>query len=100
MVHTVGYPAESPEAGGQRPRLPFEERYYLNRYAQAFPRDAEVVEGLKGDKMIQQPAPLSWRWAELEYLARALDIPAIFGEEVEGITREMVKEMSETSGES
>jgi nitroreductase len=100
VVQTVGYPAESPEAGGQRPRLPFEQRYYLNRYAETFPRDPEVVEGLKRDKMLQKPAPLPWRWAELEYLARALDIPPIFGEEVEGITQEMLKEMSETSGKS
>jgi nitroreductase len=75
VVQTVGYPAESPEAGGQRPRLPFEQRYYLSRYAETFPRDPEVVEGLERDKMLQKPAPLPWRWAELEYLARALGRP-------------------------
>jgi hypothetical protein len=42
-------------------------------------------------------APSPWRWEELRYLARALNIPPIFGEEVTGITQEMMKEMSESS---
>lgn len=82
VVQTVGYPAESAEAGGQRPRLPFEEKFFLNRAGQAFPRDPAVVEGLQRDKMIQNPAPAPWRRAELAYLARALAIPPIFGEEM------------------
>jgi nitroreductase len=97
LIQTVGYPAESPEAGGQRPRLPFEDLYFLNRYGESFPRDPKVVEGLERDKMLQDPAPLPWRWAELEYLARAFDIPPIFGEEISEITQEMMKEMSESS---
>jgi nitroreductase len=95
VVQTVGYPAESPEAGGQRPRLPFEDRYFLNRCGEMFPRDPAVVEGLKGDRMIQEKAPLPWRQAELEYLARALGIPAIFGEEVGELTENIMKDMSE-----
>jgi len=74
VTQTVGYPAECPEAGGQRPRLPFETLFQLNSYDQPFPRSEEVVEELKRDKMIQDPAPLPWREAELEYLRRALDI--------------------------
>lgn len=97
VVQTVGYPAESPEAGGQRPRLPFEELYFLNGYGKPFGRDPKVVEDLKRDKMLQEPAPLPWRFEELRFLARALNIPPIFGEEVTGITQEMMKEMSEPS---
>jgi len=52
----VGYPAESYNAGGQRPRPPFEEQYFLNTYGNPFPRDPAVVEELKQAKMIQEPA--------------------------------------------
>ncbi len=96
-VQTVGYPAESPEAGGQRPRLPFEDLYFLNNYGESYPRDEEVVEDLKRDRMLQAPAPLPWRFEELEYLAKALDIPPIFGEEVTEISKEIMEEMSEGS---
>src|SRR5512143_5431 len=57
VVQTVGYPAESPEAGGQRPRLPFERLYSLNRCDQVFPRNEVVVEELKRDRMLQAPGP-------------------------------------------
>lgn len=95
VLQTVGYPAESPEAGGQRPRQPFESLYFLNRYGQGYPRDPHVVEELKHDKMIQEPGPLPWRWAELEYLGRALGIPPIFGEEVGEMTQHIMKDMME-----
>jgi len=74
LLQTVGYPAESPEAGGQRPRRPFEELFHLNGFGQPFPRDAEVVKELERDRMLQAPAPLPWREAELEYLQKALGI--------------------------
>ena len=96
VVQTVGYPAESPEAGGQRPRLPFEEQYFLNKCGQPFPRDEKVVEGLKQDKMIQSQAPLPWRFAELAYLARALEISPIFGDEVPEMTQHIMKDMMDT----
>jgi nitroreductase len=95
VVQTVGYPAESPEAGGQRPRLPFEQKFFLNRVNQPFPRDPEVVESLKRDKMIQPSAPAPWRRAELTYLSRALDIPPIFGEEITEMTENIMKEVME-----
>ena len=56
VTQTVGYPAESAEAGGQRPRLPFEELFQLNNYGEAFPRDPEVVSELERDRMIQGQA--------------------------------------------
>ncbi len=74
VLQTVGYPAESPEAGGQRPRQPFEKLFHMNGYGTPFPRSPEVVEELKRDKMLQQPGPLPWREAELEYLRVALGI--------------------------
>ena len=40
----MGYPAEDPDAGGQRPKLPFEQKFFLNRCDEPFPRDATVVE--------------------------------------------------------
>ncbi len=74
LLQTVGYPAESAEAGGQRPRQPFEKIFQMNNYATPFPRSEQVVAELKNDKMLQAPAPLPWREAELEYLKKALGI--------------------------
>ncbi|MCZ7527178.1 MAG: nitroreductase family protein [Acidimicrobiia bacterium] len=74
VTQTVGYPAESPEAGGQRPRRPFEELFHLNAYGNAFPRDPAVVEDLRREGMIQDPAPLPWREEELEVLTRGLGL--------------------------
>ena len=75
VLQTVGYPAEHWEAGGQRPREPFEERFYLNGYGTPFPRDPDVVDELTHDKMFTRPGPLPYREAELEYLRKALDVP-------------------------
>ena len=74
LLQTVGYPAESPEAGGQRPRQPFEKLFHMNGYGTPFPRSPEVVAELQADRMLQDPAPLPWREAELEYLKNALGI--------------------------
>jgi nitroreductase len=74
LLQTVGYPAESPEAGGQRPRRPFEELFFMNRYGEAFPRSAAVVDELTDDGMFTAPAPMPWREEELEFLRRALGL--------------------------
>lgn len=74
LLQTVGYPAESPEAGGQRPRQPFESLFHLNRFGQPFPRSAEVVEELTKDGLFTAPAPLPYREAELEYLKHSLGL--------------------------
>lgn len=74
VLQTVGYPAESPEAGGQRPRQPFEKLFHMNGFGNPFPRSPEVVEELKRDKLLQAPAPLPYRESELEYLRVALGI--------------------------
>jgi nitroreductase len=75
VLMCVGYPAESKEAGGQRPRLPFEELFALNEVGNPYPRDPEVVEELKRSKLLQRPAPLPWRQQELEYLQKGLGLP-------------------------
>ncbi len=74
VTQTVGYPAESPDAGGQRPRQAFESLFQLNSYEKPFPRDPKVVEELESDGMVQQQAPVSWREEEILYLRRALDL--------------------------
>ena len=75
LLQTVGYPAESWEAGGQRPRQPFEKLFHMNEYGTPFPRSEEVVAELTEDGLFTRPAPLPWREAELEWLKKALDIP-------------------------
>jgi nitroreductase len=75
LLMCVGYPAESWEAGGQRPRQPFEQLFFFNEMGKPFPRSEKVVEELKQAKMLQQPAPLPWRDEELRYLQRALNLP-------------------------
>lgn len=74
-VMLVGYPAESWEAGGQRPRPPFEELYYEGKVGNPFKRDEKVVEQLKEANMIQAPAPLPWRRDEIRALARMFGLP-------------------------
>ena len=69
-LQLLGYPAESPEAGGQRPRRPFEELFSLGRWGSPFPRDPAVVEELRAGGLIGEPAPLPGREEELEHLAR------------------------------
>ncbi len=71
----VGYPGESVEAGGQRPREPLEEDFFELRYGHPFYREPAVVERLKAELMIQEPAPLSWRFDELRGMARKYGLP-------------------------
>jgi len=75
ILQCVGYRAEGIEAGGQRPRRPFESLFSLNEVGSPFPRSEEVVQELEEARMIQTPAPLPWRQAELEYLQKALGLP-------------------------
>ncbi|HVA42016.1 MAG TPA: nitroreductase family protein [Acidimicrobiales bacterium] len=74
LLQTVGYPAENPEAGGQRPRQPFEKLFHLNKFGEPFPRSTEVVEELTRDGVFSSPAPRPYREAELEYLRNALGL--------------------------
>jgi nitroreductase len=74
-VMLVGYPAESWEAGGQRPRPPFEEMYFEGDINTPFTRDGGVVEKLKSAKMITRPAPIPERKQEIMELAERLNLP-------------------------
>ncbi|MBX7161979.1 MAG: nitroreductase family protein [Acidimicrobiia bacterium] len=74
-IMTVGYPAESRDGGGQRPREPFENMFHLGRYGTEFPRDPEVVEDLEERRMLQDPAPAPWRKAELRALSAMFGLP-------------------------
>jgi nitroreductase len=73
-VMSVGYPAESWEAGGQTQRAPIEELFHEMEHGQPFKPDPKVDEELKAAKLIQEPAPLPWRDAELKYLVKALNL--------------------------
>ncbi|MCP4959069.1 MAG: hypothetical protein GY925_07330 [Actinomycetia bacterium] len=75
MLQTVGYPAEHWEAGGQRPRQPFEDLFHMNEYGNPYPRSDEVIEELTEDGFFTRPGPLPYREAELEWLKEALDVP-------------------------
>jgi hypothetical protein len=73
-IMSVGYPAESWEAGGQTVKAPFEELFFETEYGRPMKEDPQVVEELKQEKLIQEPAPLPWRDEELKYVVRGLGI--------------------------
>lgn len=76
VLQTVGYPAENPNGGGQRPRVPFECSFFLNDAGTPFPRDPAVVESLRADGMIQDAAPLPGRDEEIKEIAARYNLPA------------------------
>ena len=75
VAQTVGYPVESPDAGGQRPRLDFEQLFQLNSYDNPFPRSVDVVGELTDDKLLQPAAPLPGREDAVEALREKYDLP-------------------------
>ena len=74
-IQLVGYSAEDIEAGGQRPRTPFEQIYFEGRYGSPYERDEKVVEQLVEDGMIMPQAPYPWRKDELRALSRMFGLP-------------------------
>jgi hypothetical protein len=74
-LQLVGHPAESPDGGGQRPRMPFEELYAEMRWGTPFARDPAIVEDLAQEGLIQPPGPLPGRFEELEHLSRMFGNP-------------------------
>lgn len=74
LLQTVGYPLEHWEAGGQRPRMPFEQLFHKNSFDTPFPRSEEVVEELTEEGMFTTPGPLPDRDEELEFLKHALGL--------------------------
>ena len=75
VVQTLGYPAEKLDAGGQRPRLPFEQLFQLNSYDNPFPRSPAVVAELEKTRLLQPQAKLPGREEELEALRQKYDLP-------------------------
>lgn len=75
VAQTVGYPFENPDAGGQRPRLPFEKLFQLNSLDNPFPRAQEVIDGLTRDKLFQPAAPLPGREEQVEEIRKKFDLP-------------------------
>ncbi len=71
---TVGYPAEDPRAGGQRPRRPFEEMFFEGKFGKPFKRDKRVVELLRKLGLIQDEAPLPNRLNEINTLTKAFGL--------------------------
>jgi len=74
LLQSVGYPAESWEAGGQTPKTPFGEMFFEMSHGQSFVEDPAVEKELWDAKLIQEQAPLPWRDAELRYVAGALGL--------------------------
>lgn len=74
LLQTVGYPLEHWEAGGQRPRMPFEKLFHKNSFDTPYPRSQEVVDDLGKQGMFTRPAPLPDRDEELEFMKHALGL--------------------------
>jgi len=71
---SVGYPAESWEAGGQTVKAPYDSLFFEMEHGKPFKLSPKVEEELKQAGMVQEPAPLPWREAELKYVQQALDL--------------------------
>src|SRR5258708_10515824 len=67
-VLLVGYPAEDPLTGGQRPREPLAETCFWGSFDNPIESDPKVVELLREKKMIQAEAPSPWRMQEVAAL--------------------------------
>ena len=75
QIQIVGYPSESPDGGGRRPRPPFEDLYFADTWGNSIPADPEVDAQLQESGMLQPEAPLPWRAAEVRALASLYGLP-------------------------
>lgn len=71
----VGYPAEDPLTGGQRPRRSISTMAYLNNLDTPWEEDPAVTEKLKAAGLIQDPIDAEKRAAEVRQLARRFGLP-------------------------
>jgi len=67
--HAVGYPLESADAGGQRPRLKFEKLFHDNAFGVPYASEPATVELLREKGLIQEQAPLPGRIEEVVSIA-------------------------------
>ncbi|MGH7897603.1 MAG: nitroreductase family protein [Candidatus Binatia bacterium] len=74
-VQLVGHPLEDREAGGQRPRLPYEQLFFEQEYGRPLARDPRVVQTLEREGLLRAPMPKPGRFEELKRLARDLGYP-------------------------
>jgi len=75
LALVFGYSVESPEAGGQRPRPPWESVCFDGHARTPFRRDPAVVATLEAAGLIQEPAPIGWRAEEVRALSRGFELP-------------------------
>lgn len=71
----VGYPAEDPLTGGQRPRRSISTMAYLNNLDTPFEEDPAVTEDLRAAGLIQNEIDAEKRAAEVRQLARRFGLP-------------------------
>jgi hypothetical protein len=67
--HAIGYPLESADAGGQRPRLRLERLFHDNAFGRPFASDPAAVALLQEKGLIQEQAPLPGRLDEIVAIA-------------------------------
>jgi hypothetical protein len=67
--HAVGDPLESPDAGGQRPRLKFDRLLHDNAFGRPYASDPATVEVLREAGLVQEQAPLPGRLDEIVAIA-------------------------------
>lgn len=74
-VMLVGYPAEDPQTGGQRPRRAISDFCFLNSLDTPFPEDSATTDRLKREGLIQDPVDKEKRTAEVRKLAQRFGLP-------------------------
>jgi hypothetical protein len=74
-VLLVGYPAEHPQTGGQRPRRSISASAYLNNLDTPWPEDPTTTERLKREGLIQDPVDVPTRMEEVRGLAQRFGLP-------------------------
>jgi nitroreductase len=76
VAQTVGYPLESADGGGQRPRRDFGHLFRLNSFENPFPRSEAVVEELTREGLFQKQAEgTPEREEEIEAIRAKYDLP-------------------------
>jgi len=71
----VGYPAEDPLTGGQRPRRSISSMAYVNNLDTPWEEIPAVTERLKAEGLIQNPVDVDKRAAEVRKLAQRFGLP-------------------------